>query len=502
MARRGVKRSIDSVEEEEEEEIPDEVRLYEPGAKDRYYESKFGVLPNNVKFRKNVADEYARGLCWVLKYYYQGCVSWDWYFPFHYAPFASDFTNCANANTKFNLGTPFNPLEQLMGVFPAGSRSHVPEPWGELMLDPESLIIDFYPEDFKIDLNGKKFAWQGVALLPFVDEKRLKNALDEVYDQLTPEEIRRNKRGDDCLYVSVKHPAFTSLSDLYQMGMDEENEVPISGKEFQGMQGVVLLAKINVKTKGILRSPVQGMDNVTDNHVVTVRYRNPKYAEDFIFPARKLSNATDPPRVLKPSDLKGEDSRNYRPTIGFNRNMPRAHLDSSGHRALGHLLPNLRGGGLYSHNVPLLKGARGGQGLLGASPGLLPTPPRPGGFMGSGLDDEGPLMGSGMTGQRPPLTPSSGAGGLLGSGPEMQGFPEDYGNAPGAWRKKVTTPTEAEEVVVKASMGHMREEKANGDLVVVVVVVVEVEVEVVVVVVVVVLVAEASWEHLHHSPSQ
>jgi hypothetical protein len=49
-------------------------------------------------------------------------------------------------------------------------RSHVPEPWGELMVDPEAPIIDFYPEDFKIDLNGKKFAWQGVALLPFVDE--------------------------------------------------------------------------------------------------------------------------------------------------------------------------------------------------------------------------------------------------------------------------------------------------------------------------------------------
>lgn len=176
-------------EKEEDPDANDEVRLWEPGFKDRYYESKFDVGPGNHQFRYSVALQYVRGLCWVLKYYYQGCASWNWYFPYHYAPFASDFVNIDGLSTEFETNTkPFNPLEQLMGVFPAASSSHVPRPWGKLMSDPESEIIDFYPEDFKIDLNGKKFAWQGVALLPFVDERRLIRALKPYYELLTPEE--------------------------------------------------------------------------------------------------------------------------------------------------------------------------------------------------------------------------------------------------------------------------------------------------------------------------
>ena len=30
------------------------------------------------------------------------------------------------------------------------------------MIDEDSEIIDFYPGEFKIDLNGKKYAWQGM----------------------------------------------------------------------------------------------------------------------------------------------------------------------------------------------------------------------------------------------------------------------------------------------------------------------------------------------------
>lgn len=67
-----------------------------------------------------------------------------------------------------------------MAVFPAASKAHIPEGWRYLMTEDNSPIIDFYPLDFEIDLNGKKFAWQGVALLPFVDQSRLLLTLKEV----------------------------------------------------------------------------------------------------------------------------------------------------------------------------------------------------------------------------------------------------------------------------------------------------------------------------------
>jgi len=31
-------------------------------------------------------------------------------------------------------------------------------------------LIEFFPEDFPIDLNGKTIAWEALVLIPFADE--------------------------------------------------------------------------------------------------------------------------------------------------------------------------------------------------------------------------------------------------------------------------------------------------------------------------------------------
>lgn len=179
----------------------DFVRLGDQGWKERYYSSKFGIRGPYRDIADMVTREYVRGLCWVLAYYYEGCPDWQWFYPFHYAPFAEDMRSIMKIKLDFNTkAPPFKPLEQLMGVFPEKSAGALPRTWRKLMSDPESPIIDFYPTNFKVDMNGKKQAYLGVVLLPFIDESRLFKALERVYPDLTAEERERNSCGEDKLF--------------------------------------------------------------------------------------------------------------------------------------------------------------------------------------------------------------------------------------------------------------------------------------------------------------
>lgn len=54
-----------------------------------------------------------------------------------------------------------------------------PQAYQRLFVADESPIRDFYPTNFAIDMNGKRFTWQAVVLLPFIDERRLLEAVAE-----------------------------------------------------------------------------------------------------------------------------------------------------------------------------------------------------------------------------------------------------------------------------------------------------------------------------------
>ena len=66
------------------------MKLGEDGWKKRYYTQKFGDELYEEGFTKRLWGEYTKGLCWVLAYYYKGCASWSWYYPFRVSPIPSD----------------------------------------------------------------------------------------------------------------------------------------------------------------------------------------------------------------------------------------------------------------------------------------------------------------------------------------------------------------------------------------------------------------------------
>lgn len=173
----------------------------------RYYYEKFGVVASSEKgkqFLSGLMEHYLKGLMWCLAYYIKGCISWTWYYPFHYGPMLKDMTGLTAISERvcFELGQPFMPFQQLLGCLPPASCTLLPRPYQWLMVSQESPVLHFYPTDFGIDQDGKKNPWEAVVLLDFIDERLLVEAEAQhcPTSKLTRAEAARNRFGTVLTY--------------------------------------------------------------------------------------------------------------------------------------------------------------------------------------------------------------------------------------------------------------------------------------------------------------
>eukprot|EP00066_Takifugu_rubripes_P025414 XP_011614680.1 PREDICTED: 5'-3' exoribonuclease 1 isoform X2 [Takifugu rubripes] len=203
-------------EEEDDDLFETEFRQY----KRTYYMTKMGVDVVSDDFLAMQAKCYVEGIQWILHYYYHGVQSWSWYYPYHYAPFLSDIKNVAELKLTFDLGKPFMPFQQLLAVLPAASMELLPEAYRHLMNSENSPIIEYYPHDFKTDLNGKQQEWEAVVLIPFIDERCLLAAMEPWNHQLTKQERSRNCHTECAVYSYDPEADFKYSSTLPQLFPD------------------------------------------------------------------------------------------------------------------------------------------------------------------------------------------------------------------------------------------------------------------------------------------
>lgn len=162
----------------------DELKLLEPGWKERFYLHYFDFEPSNWSNKNNMMVNYFEGLQWNLNYYLKGIQNWQWNYRYHASPF---FTDMYHYITKRGLGQiiqacrkvgqysrPPTNIEQLLVVLPPQSKCLIPMPYRELMTNYKvSNIIDLYPIKFEIDYLYKIKDWEHKPILPDIDFSRI-----------------------------------------------------------------------------------------------------------------------------------------------------------------------------------------------------------------------------------------------------------------------------------------------------------------------------------------
>lgn len=158
---------------------------------------------------EQVSHEYFRGLDWVLAYYTKGVPSWKWYYPYHYAPFASTLARYATSYRRpiMVLSTPLTPFQQLLSVLPPQSAKLLPQPLGNLLLTPP--LNKYCPETVKIDVRGKKQLWEGLTLIGFMPQEEMKREYTKMLAKVSLRELERDKANNS--YIYEYSPAFPSV---------------------------------------------------------------------------------------------------------------------------------------------------------------------------------------------------------------------------------------------------------------------------------------------------
>jgi 5'-3' exoribonuclease 1 len=144
--------------------------------------------------------KYMKTLAWVFLYYNKGteAVNTAWSYTYYHSPLLNDlvatmqgYLNDAKTESESNLQNvltdyeadptikPFTALHQLVAVLPRKSRNLAP-PELQPLFSYNSMIYDYFPEDFLIERDGTNKDHEGIPIIPLVDRQRIIDAVGQI----------------------------------------------------------------------------------------------------------------------------------------------------------------------------------------------------------------------------------------------------------------------------------------------------------------------------------
>ncbi|RLM69433.1 hypothetical protein C2845_PM17G02220 [Panicum miliaceum] len=278
-----------------------DIRLGLAGWKSRFYREKFGVERFNEvgKLKNDMAQKYLEGLRWVLQYYFEDVPSWSWYYPFYYAPFASDLKGLSRFKISFTIDKPLRPFNQLLVVLPQERQLICTiKCYRKLMENEESSIQKFYPSDLQIDTHGKRFLWQGIAKLPFIDEKLLISATKMVENELTVPEMSRNTVQQEKIFLRNSN-TLASNAAIGQISDCKSKKLPIDPATSE-LGGWISPVDDNGISCVFFRSPIRDLEDLRNDQTVSFMFFNPEPVK--VIP-RLLEHVKKPEKTLTEADI-------------------------------------------------------------------------------------------------------------------------------------------------------------------------------------------------------
>lgn len=216
-------------------------------AKEYYYTEKFKIdIAQNPEEYKKIVKSYLEGIQFLLKYYYKGCPSYSWFYPYHFPPLIIDLldvkfvTEIVSSDfLNFEVGEPYDPFHHLITTVPIKEMTDLlPDSITCIITDKDSILNSFYPEKFELDCFGARYEKGYIPIIPIIPHEILLEKYSSVKNSpnLTEEEKKRNIPQPIFLFQWDESMENETLAPLNKYYDEIETKAKMSNFDLKGIQ--------------------------------------------------------------------------------------------------------------------------------------------------------------------------------------------------------------------------------------------------------------------------